>query len=110
MFVGALCDPDWIRTNDPQLRRLMLYPAELPNLVLVKQGLQIYAFLLLGQQPSKIIEHFFCEPLTGNTLNWDKAENKTIYLLKNWLYGTILDSTFAKINPQLFSNHQGDLT
>ena len=24
-------DPDWIRTNDPQLRRLMLYPAELPN-------------------------------------------------------------------------------
>lgn len=26
-----LCDPDWIRTNDPQLRRLMLYPAELPD-------------------------------------------------------------------------------
>ncbi len=25
-------DPDWIRTNDPQLRRLMLYPAELPDL------------------------------------------------------------------------------
>jgi hypothetical protein len=25
------CDPDWIRTNDPQLRRLMLYPAELPG-------------------------------------------------------------------------------
>ena len=26
-----LSDPDWIRTNDPQLRRLMLYPAELPD-------------------------------------------------------------------------------
>jgi hypothetical protein len=26
----ALREPDWIRTNDPQLRRLMLYPAELP--------------------------------------------------------------------------------
>lgn len=25
-----MCEPDWIRTNDPQLRRLMLYPAELP--------------------------------------------------------------------------------
>ena len=25
-----LREPDWIRTNDPQLRRLMLYPAELP--------------------------------------------------------------------------------
>ena len=25
------CDPDWIRTNDPQLRRLMLYPTELPD-------------------------------------------------------------------------------
>jgi hypothetical protein len=24
-------DPDWIRTNDPQLRRLVLYPAELPD-------------------------------------------------------------------------------
>jgi hypothetical protein len=23
------CDPDWIRTNGPQLRRLLLYPAEL---------------------------------------------------------------------------------
>ena len=23
-------EPDWIRTNDPQLRRLMLYPTELP--------------------------------------------------------------------------------
>jgi hypothetical protein len=22
-------DPDWIRTNGPQLRRLLLYPAEL---------------------------------------------------------------------------------
>ena len=28
-------DPDWIRTNDPQLRRLMLYPAELPDPLLV---------------------------------------------------------------------------
>jgi hypothetical protein len=24
-------DPDWTRTNDPQLRRLMLYPTELPD-------------------------------------------------------------------------------
>ena len=21
-----ICDPEWIRTNDPQLRRLLLYP------------------------------------------------------------------------------------
>ena len=26
-----LSDPDWIRTNDHQLRRLMLYPTELPD-------------------------------------------------------------------------------
>ena len=34
MIYGVLkkCDPDWIRTNDPQLRRLMLYPTELPDL------------------------------------------------------------------------------
>ena len=37
-------DPDWIRTNDPQLRRLMLYPTELPDLVrkIPDFGLQIY--------------------------------------------------------------------
>ena len=28
-----LCDPDWIQTNDLQLRRLPLYSAELPGLV-----------------------------------------------------------------------------
>ena len=28
---NATSDPDWIRTNDPQLRRLMLYPTELPD-------------------------------------------------------------------------------
>ena len=27
------CDPVGIRTRDPQLRRLLLYPAELPDLV-----------------------------------------------------------------------------
>ena len=35
LLPGILCcksDPDWIRTNDPQLRRLMLYPTELPDL------------------------------------------------------------------------------
>ena len=28
-FQGVLCDPGAIRTRDPQLRRLLLYPAEL---------------------------------------------------------------------------------
>ncbi len=31
LIYNAFGDPDWIRTNDPQLRRLMLYPAELPD-------------------------------------------------------------------------------
>jgi hypothetical protein len=30
-----LSDPDWIRTNGPQLRRLLLYPAELRGQFLV---------------------------------------------------------------------------
>ena len=30
-FISNLCDPIGIRTQDPQLRRLLLYPAELPN-------------------------------------------------------------------------------
>lgn len=27
----SLCDPDWIQTNDPKLRRFVLYSAELPD-------------------------------------------------------------------------------
>lgn len=27
----VLCDPGGIRTHDPQLRRLLLYPTELPD-------------------------------------------------------------------------------
>jgi hypothetical protein len=27
------CDPDWIRTNDLLLRRQLLYPTELPDLL-----------------------------------------------------------------------------
>jgi hypothetical protein len=34
-------DPDWIRTNDPQLRRLLLYPTELPNLCFKLRSVKI---------------------------------------------------------------------
>ncbi len=30
-LILIFCDPDWIRTNGLQLRRLLLYPAELPD-------------------------------------------------------------------------------
>ncbi len=30
-FAVLKCDPGGIRTHDPQLRRLLLYPAELPD-------------------------------------------------------------------------------
>jgi hypothetical protein len=33
-FRGFKSDPDWIQTNDLQLRRLPLYSAELPDLIL----------------------------------------------------------------------------
>jgi hypothetical protein len=36
-----LGDPDWIRTNDPQLRRLLLYPTELRDLNLAAK-IEIY--------------------------------------------------------------------
>ena len=42
-FRDRLCDSDWIRTNGPHLRRMTLYPAELPNLYPVQNialGLQ----------------------------------------------------------------------
>ncbi len=31
MVFFAFSDSDWIRTNGPHLRRMTLYPAELPN-------------------------------------------------------------------------------
>ena len=33
MLLVGVSDPVGIRTRDPQLRRLLLYPAELPDLV-----------------------------------------------------------------------------
>ena len=36
-FERAIRDPDWIRTNDPQLRRLLLYPTELPNRIIIPE-------------------------------------------------------------------------
>ena len=47
-------DPDWIRTNDPQLRRLLLYPTELRDLKSAAKinknlWLQISIFRLLVQ-------------------------------------------------------------
>ena len=38
IFRGRLCDSDWIRTNGPHLRRMTLYPAELPNQLLLFLG------------------------------------------------------------------------
>lgn len=32
LFRGFKGDPDWIQTNDPKLRRFVLYSAELPGL------------------------------------------------------------------------------
>ncbi len=37
-YRGRLCDSDWIRTNGPHLRRMTLYPAELPNQLLLILG------------------------------------------------------------------------
>ncbi len=34
VFFDLFCDSVGIRTQDPQLRRLLLYPTELPNLSL----------------------------------------------------------------------------
>jgi hypothetical protein len=47
-----VCDPGGIRTHDPQLRRLLLYPAELPDQgFLVSRGSKIRTYdLLLPKQ------------------------------------------------------------
>ena len=38
---GDFCDPEAIRTPDPQLRRLLLYPTELPDLCSANQLTQM---------------------------------------------------------------------
>lgn len=42
LLSGLSCDPEAIRTPDPQLRRLLLYPAELPDRVQNQQSDQDY--------------------------------------------------------------------
>ena len=46
-------DRDGIRTQDPQLRRLLLYPAELPDLPLFSGYLKIVAKIMLLAQKTK---------------------------------------------------------
>ena len=48
--LSVCCDPVGIRTQDPQLRRLLLYPTELPDLMVI---------CLLGVQSYKIF--FDCQ-------------------------------------------------
>ncbi len=47
MHSRVFCDPDWIRTNGPQLRRLLLYPAELRDHTQINKNLNWNANLLL---------------------------------------------------------------
>lgn len=45
-FVEGICDPDWIQTNDPKLRRFVLYSAELPGLL---RGGKDRGYMLFGE-------------------------------------------------------------
>ena len=61
-----LCDPVGIRTQDPQLRRLLLYPAELPDQLIAG------AKLRKKTDMSSLLVHFFCgrDFFTCKTLPW----------------------------------------
>ena len=53
--LGRRGDPDWIRTSDPQIRNLMLYPAELrdhsiPVPISSQQGFQFCLAALPNQK------------------------------------------------------------
>lgn len=43
----VVCDPDAIRTRDRLLRRQMLYPAELPDLILLALRCKDNEFILI---------------------------------------------------------------
>ncbi len=48
------CDPGGIRTHDPQLRRLLLYPAELPDPV---TGCKSSELLFFNKEPALILRN-----------------------------------------------------
>ena len=51
MLTGFIYDPGEIRTHDPQFRRLLLYPAELPDhLVCPQQNINYYRETLIKMQ------------------------------------------------------------
>gem|GEM_PF-6153272 len=66
------CDPEGIRTPDPQLRRLLLYPAELPDLVhdfLVKNLGKGNTFLYFTQKIIVSKNAFHTQPIDYTYIN-----------------------------------------
>ena len=60
-FVMLKCDPGGIRTHDPQLRRLLLYPAELRDHFSKKSFAKVRDFLQLSntyRQKINQISHY----------------------------------------------------
>ena len=49
MLLVVVSDPVGIRTRDPQLRRLLLYPAELPDLVGMRLSYERHLSVSLGR-------------------------------------------------------------
>ena len=70
----VFCDSEEIRTLDPQLRRLLLYPAELRNhfTFFAKSGTKVIYFLEIYKQMRKM-------PLITPKM-WQKMSNIALYL------------------------------
>jgi hypothetical protein len=71
---GALCDPDWIQTNDLLLRRQLLYSTELPGHKIYgwAQRYHFRAFRKSGKAPFFHYFHFLFSLRKSNELNGRK--------------------------------------
>lgn len=82
-------EPDWIRTNDPQLRRLMLYPTELPVPIW-----KLWCSLPVGRYPTELSVPFFeianvADFFKKNQENLDLKNTPFPFLLNRGMIGGI---------------------
>ena len=75
------CDPVGIRTQDPQLRRLLLYPAELPDRTFIfaffameaKVGAKIVFFVVTASEKA-ILASFFLDDVRRHFYTYHQQE------------------------------------
>ncbi len=89
------CDPGGIRTHDPQLRRLLLYPTELPDPIF--EVANIHIFLIAKRFIEEIIKHH-CVPY-GSFFFYMSIDNACYFISSTGFFQAQAYQTINIVQP-----------